>query len=159
MKILIVSDTHKSSGNYFEVLQNVKDMDCIVHCGDVCGDEDVFTETAPCRIEMVAGNMDYDSYLPMEKKITLGPVTALMAHGHQFGVNESILELYAEAEEQEAQIFFFGHTHKPLIRKKGDVWVINPGSIAYPRQSGGQCSYALMEIREDGEISCEICYL
>lgn len=159
MRILIVSDTHKNSRNFFYVTRKEKGMDCIVHCGDVCGEEELLEETAPCRLEMVAGNMDFNSYLPMQKEIRLGNVKAMIAHGHQYSVNETLAELYHVANQKEAKIFFFGHTHRPCVVERDGVWMVNPGSLALPRQENGRASYAVMEISNQGEISCEIRYV
>ena len=40
MKILIVSDTHKSHKNLDKVLEIVKPIDMLIHLGDVEGEDD-----------------------------------------------------------------------------------------------------------------------
>ena len=37
MRILIVSDTHRQNNNYLKVLERVKPVDMVIHCGDVEG--------------------------------------------------------------------------------------------------------------------------
>ena len=38
-------------------------------------------------------------------------------------------------------IVMFGHTHKPYFEQKDGITVLNPGSLAYPRQEGRKGSY------------------
>ena len=54
------------------------------------------------------------------------------------------------AKENGADIVMFGHSHKPVIEKSGDVTVINPGSISRPRQDGFRPTYMVMNIEDDG---------
>ena len=53
MKILVVSDTHGRDGNLREVLEKVKPVDMLVHCGDVEGSEDYIEAMAECPVHIV----------------------------------------------------------------------------------------------------------
>lgn len=35
MKILVISDTHRSQLYFYELLEKIKDIDYVIHCGDV----------------------------------------------------------------------------------------------------------------------------
>ena len=39
----------------------------------------------------------------------------------------------------------FRHIHVPVVEKEAGVLLVNPGSLAYPRQRGRRPSYAVME--------------
>ena len=68
--------------------------------------------------------------------------------------------LEAEAERRGCQIAIYGHTHYPEIhRTESGLLVMNPGSLAYPRQQGYQPSYIVLTINEKDELSAEIRYL
>ena len=42
------------------------------------------------------------------------------------------------AEEQQLDLFLFGHTHRPLVDRRGRTLFLNPGSIgAPPRPTDG----------------------
>jgi predicted phosphodiesterase len=43
-----------------------------------------------------------------------------------------------------------GHTHVPLI-ERGEVTIVNPGSISQPRQEGHIPTYLVMNI-ENGQV-------
>lgn len=67
MRILIVSDTHRQNNNYLKVLERVKPVDMVIHCGDVEGSEYTISKSAGCPVEMVAGNNDYFTDLPRKR--------------------------------------------------------------------------------------------
>jgi predicted phosphodiesterase len=57
-----------------------------------------------------------------------------------------------EAKSRGFNIVMYGHTHRPSIDMSDpEVTVINPGSLAYPRQEGRRPSYIIMEIDRHGE--------
>ena len=41
-----------------------------------------------------------------------------------------------EGAARKVDIVMFGHTHKPYFEQKDGITVLNPGSLAYPRQEG-----------------------
>ena len=59
MKVLIVSDTHRHNENYLKVVEKVKPIDMLVHCGDIEGSEYLIAESAGCPVQMVTGNNDF----------------------------------------------------------------------------------------------------
>ena len=67
MRILIVSDTHGKHKNLKEILTRVKDIDLMIHLGDVEGGEEEIVQMAGCPVEMVSGNNDFFSDLEREK--------------------------------------------------------------------------------------------
>ena len=66
MKILVVSDTHGHEKNLMTVLNRVRPVDALIHCGDVEGGEDYIRAAAECPVYMVRGNNDYFSDLPRD---------------------------------------------------------------------------------------------
>ena len=48
MKILVVSDTHGHEKNLMTVLNRVRPVDALIHCGDVEGGEDYIRAAAEC---------------------------------------------------------------------------------------------------------------
>ena len=134
MKILIVSDTHGHEENLERVVEKVGKIDCLLHLGDVEGQEDYIEALVSCPVHIVAGNNDFFSELPREIVVTIGDYRILMTHGHYYGVSVETSMLKEEA-------------------------VLNPGSLSYPRQHGRKPSYAIMEIDEKGIAHYDIYYL
>ena len=156
MKILIVSDTHGRHGNLDEVLEREGKIDMLLHLGDVEDDEHYIGAIAEYPVHMLSGNNDFFSYLPGEKEIKIGKYRVFMTHGHGHYVSTNTKRLREAAKARGVDIVMFGHTHKPYIDVEGDLKVINPGSLSYPRQEGRRASYVIMEINANGEASFEL---
>lgn len=159
MKILVVSDTHKKLENLKEVIDREKPMDLLIHLGDAEGDEDAIQEMAGCPVEIVAGNNDFFTTLPGEKKLQIGKYRVLLTHGHYYYVNAGVANIQREAVAQRFDIVMFGHTHRPTLERDHGIIALNPGSISYPRQEGRRPSYIWMELDESGEAHFEVRYL
>ena len=98
------------------------------------------------------------SYL-REMEIYFGKKKAFMAHGHQYSVSLGVERILDEGRSRNADIVMFGHTHRPYLKKFGDITVLNPGSLAFPRQEGRKGSYIIMEMDRDGNTEFTIHYL
>lgn len=159
MKALIVSDTHKRNDNYFKVLEAVSPVDLVIHCGDVEGSEYLIENAAGCRTEIVAGNNDFFSELPMEREFYIGKYRVWVTHGHNYYVSMGNQMLKEEARSRGVNIVCYGHTHRPVIDMDGGVIALNPGSLSYPRQDGRKPSYILMDIDREGEAHFTLRYL
>lgn len=159
MKILIISDTHRRNENFLRVMEKVTPVDMIVHCGDVEGSEKLISDKAGCPVQMVQGNNDFLSGLPREKEFVIGDYKVWLTHGHNYYVSMNYETLKREAKDREMDIVMCGHTHKPVIDIAGDLTLINPGSLSYPRQEGRRPSYIIMEIDREGKAHYTINYL
>ena len=159
MKILVVSDTHGRDRELETAVEREAPFDKLIHCGDVEGREIFIEALAGCPCCIVAGNNDFFCDLPREQEITIGGKKALVTHGHYYGVSIDLSGIADEARSRGCEIAFFGHTHKPVVAQKNGVLVINPGSLAYPRQSGRKSSYVILNTDIRGNIDAQIKYL
>lgn len=159
MRVLIVSDTHRQNNNYLKVLERVRPIDMIVHCGDSEGSEYMISESAGCPLQIVAGNNDFFANLPREKEFRIGDYKVWLTHGHNYYVSMDNETLKQEAISRGVDIVMYGHTHKPVIDRDKNIIAINPGSLTYPRQEGRKASYIIMETGAGGKARFEICYL
>ena len=159
MKVLVVSDTHKRDGNFYEVLEKVGPVDMVIHCGDAEGSEYEYEEIVSCPIHMVAGNNDFFTGLSRELEIMIGRYKVWITHGHQYYVSMSSETIKEEAIDRGVDIVFYGHTHRPVIEIDEEIIAINPGSLSYPRQEGRQASYVLMDIDREGEAHFTLRYV
>lgn len=152
MKVLIVSDTHGRDGALKEVLERVKPIDMLVHCGDVEGSEDYIRTLVDCPVHMVAGNNDFFCDLPKEEEFTIGKYRVLLTHGHYYYVSVDPQMLRDDARARGFDIAMFGHTHRPFLEQEEDITVLNPGSLSYPRQEGRKYSYMILDLDRNGEV-------
>ena len=150
MKVLIVSDTHRYDKNFIRVLEEEGPVDMLIHCGDIEGSEEYYEQLVDCPVHMVAGNNDLFSDLPDEDIFMIGPHKVFLTHGHHYYVSLENRILVEEAQSRGADIVMYGHIHRPIIDIRGDITVINPGSLTYPRQEGRLPSYVIMEIDKSG---------
>ena len=159
MRVLIVSDTHRDNDNYFKLIEKLKDIDMVIHCGDAEGSEYAISEAAGCETHIVMGNNDFFSDLPREIETEIGGYRVLITHGHMYCVSMGSERIKEEALLRGFDIVMFGHTHKPLVDIDKDVIAVNPGSLSYPRQDGRKPSYMIMEIDRNGGVHFTVNYL
>ena len=158
-KILVVSDTHGHDDNFYRVLDLEEPLDGIIHCGDFEGSEGKFALAADCPVYFVAGNNDFFSDLSRELEFEVAGHKCFMTHGHQYLVSMDLENIRSEGISRGAEMIFFGHSHRPVAKNVGGVYLFNPGSLSYPRQEGRRPSYMILNLENSGEITWEIKYL
>lgn len=163
MKVLIVSDSH----GYDEEVKRCIDkenaegeIDCLIHLGDVENDGEQIKSWVNGPVIMVAGNCDSGYGHPTSKTFRLGHHKVFAVHGHKHDVNISMQYLEYTALQYGCDIVMFGHTHCPWKKMDTELTVLNPGSIAFPRQAGKKPTYMVMEMDMlSGEYTVELKYL
>lgn len=158
MKVLIVSDTHGRDHNLLKTIEKVSPIDLLIHLGDFEGGEEYIKSITPCDTEWVSGNNDFFNGLPKDKIIHIGKYTVMLTHGHRYGVNFSTSGIVETARRNKADIVMFGHTHIPIIDLSQSVWVINPGSLALPRQHGRIPTFIIMDLDPHGDAHFTLNY-
>lgn len=156
MRILVVSDTHRADENYYELLENVDPVDMVIHCGDTEGSELDMEDSCPCTFVAVQGNNDFFSSSPRERVLDMEGHRIFICHGNQYSVSSGMARLIDAAEERNCDVVCFGHTHVPHCKKYNGVLAVNPGSLSYPRQADGMPSFAILDIEENEEATCEM---
>lgn len=160
MRILVISDTHGHENSLKKMLDKVRPIDYLIHCGDAEEHEDLIRRLAACPCSIVRGNNDFFSSLPREEELEFGKYRILVTHGHNYGVSMDTGMLRDEAAARNFNVVMYGHTHKPSIDMSDPrMTVLNPGSLSYPRQEGRKPSYIIMEIDRFGEAHYTINYL
>ena len=153
LRIAVFSDTH---GNTAPMLSAVRQErpDVLIHLGDHDRDALVLREEFPdTPLYSVCGNCDLMPLAPEKLVVQLGPVKALLTHGHIYNVSRWQADsLVYAAQEAGAQIAMFGHTHRAVNDQLGGVTLLNPGTAG----KGADLSWALVTVFDNGAISCEI---
>lgn len=139
-KILILSDSHGLT-NELELIKQRHQLQHMIHCGD---SELNFNAFEMNGFVKVAGNCDFDEDYPEEQVIEIDDLKILVVHGHLHGVKGSLTPLSYRAEELEADVACYGHTHIVDTQKINDILFINPGSIRLPKVRKEK-SYCIME--------------
>lgn len=139
-KVLILSDSHGLRKEILEIKERHQIKD-VIHCGDSELDMD---DPALNGILNVRGNCDFDGRLPNDRILDIAGLTYFVTHGHLYNVGVSLLNLSYQADENNAQVVCFGHTHVAGAEKIGNLLFINPGSIRLPRRRTEK-TYAIMK--------------
>ncbi|MDT2805390.1 metallophosphoesterase [Vagococcus lutrae] len=144
MKYLVISDNHGDRDVLVDVINRWRDgIDVMIHCGDSeLSPEDELWESFDVRVK---GNCDFDSRYPERVTYEKGNERFYVTHGHLSRVRAGLHWLAHEAEEQNATICLFGHTHQLGVEKIDDILYLNPGSIRLPRGRYMIKTYAIIE--------------
>lgn len=138
MKIGLVSDSHGGTGDLDLMLSRpeTQDVRLWLFAGDVAMDAAYLDMVTPEDVEVikVAGNNDWPgTNLPDYETLDIAGHTILLTHGHIFGVNFGRQKLAQAAKDVGADIAVYGHTHVAENTVIDGVMILNPGSIARPR--------------------------
>lgn len=131
-KLLVLSDTHGHRANISAVLGRALDIDIIIHLGDYSRDARYIRNNTKHTVYSLRGNCDF-SEGEDELELTIEGVHILALHGHKQSVKTSLLRLGLYAQEKQADLALFGHTHIPVERRFHSVRLYNPGSLGEPR--------------------------
>ena len=152
MRIGFLSDTHGNLYYTERSLEILKNCEKILHLGDVLapGPRNPITDGYDAKklseklkkyknIEYVQGNCDADvDEMVLEKEVLVsdkflewGDLKIYATHGYL----ESEEERIAKARELGADLVVSGHTHIKVLKKDGDITVLNPGSPTLPKDN------------------------
>jgi len=146
-KIGIISDTHGLVSQ--RVVKSFKDVDLIVHAGDVGKPEVLETLQAIARVYPVRGNVDSGKWtdkLPFTEVVKVGQVYLYVLH------DVDALDLDPVAAG--FNVVISGHSHVPKLEERNGVLFLNPGS-AGPRRFKYPVSIAFLYIN-GASIDAEI---
>ena len=143
MKLAILSDTHGLLRP--EVLKYLNSSDTILHAGDINSQAVADQLAAIAPLYTVRGNNDKEwaEAIPHDLTVTLDGVTFAMVHNKK--------ELPADLTG--VDVVVFGHSHKYVQEKTGNVLWLNPGSCG-PRRFHQEITMMMAELT-DGQLRVE----
>lgn len=149
MRIGVVADSHGNLYSLDKTLSLMGALDMIIHLGDYYKDIIKINQKYNKQIEYVTGNNDYSGVPVNEKIITAAGKRIFMTHGHKYGVYYDLSRLNFKAQEENADVVLYGHTHMQNREDYNGIVFLNPGSTSLPRDNnpGG-----LVLNIENGEI-------
>jgi uncharacterized protein len=146
----LISDTHGMLRP--DVFTALAGVDLILHAGDVGGDEILDELAVIAPVHAVYGNTDAPGQPRLSDAIEMeiSGLRVHVSHGHEVGspTPAKLLARYS------ADVIVYGHTHRQLISRAGDRWVVNPGA-AGARRFDLLPSVARMTIA-DGAVAVEL---
>lgn len=149
LKLLLLSDSHREMQHLHLAIRRERPH-AVLHLGDYVADADeLYYPGLP--ILRVRGNCDRIAFACAETLLRdLEGVRVFAAHGHRYGVKQSLLQIAFAGREKGAQVVAFGHTHQPYCAYRDGLWLINPGAC-----SGSRPSYGVVNI-EAGQANCRL---
>ncbi len=146
-RIVVFSDTHHHLDYAISFLDNLSSYDMIIHLGDNVSDAEKIKKLYPdVPLIAVCGYNDFHSRnAPVEREYVTGGVKLFFTHGHKYGVKFGYERIFFRAEELNAGVALFGHTHIPLCVRENGILLLNPGGYNSAQRSAG-----IVEI-EDGK--------
>jgi len=155
MKIGVVSDTHYHPCyfNLERLTPYFKDVDMVVHAGDIGNIEILKFLSKFGEVKVVKGNNDFNyKYLNEKEKFSINNFNIGVTHGHignMYNIKENAFKSFEGID-----LIVFGHTHKPLVEYYRGVLMVNPGSTTRPRAKERISTIAIIEIKN--EINAKI---
>lgn len=176
----VIADTHVPD-RFQELHPDLEDtlrergVDHILHAGDISTPEVLERLKGIAPVSAVRGNRDwaFSGLLPWRRRVILGNTEILLVHGHG-GLSGYVrdklwyllqgyrAERYLRMIERrlgDEQVVVFGHTHRPLLLRRGGRLFFNPGSAALYPAYGEQPSLGILTIEAGGGVGAEIVYL
>lgn len=160
MKYIVLSDIHGSLKTFNELIEIAKkeNITKFILLGDVLyhGPRNPLPEGYDSKelaarineldldITAVRGNCDAEvdqmvldcEILTNDRIIEVNGRRMAMSHGHHH--NEQCLP------EGAYEIFAYGHSHLPVLKKENDLVILNPGSLTLPKQNNPK-SFAILD--------------
>ena len=137
IRIGLISDTHGLLRP--EALAALRGSDFIVHAGDI-GEGVLETLATLAPVAAVRGNNDrapWAERLAPTQRLRLGEVTLHVLH--------DLAELDIDPGAADVDVIVTGHSHRPVIERRGGVLYVNPGS-AGPVRFRLPVSVALLQV-------------
>lgn len=163
MKIAVISDTHvpRFAARLDTALRAVaaERPQVILHCGDLTTLDAVaaFERIAP--VEAVAGNNDGPEIVRRFGRRKIVDVEGRrigMVHGD--GARGTTLGRACAAFARDSlDALVFGHSHVPYVERRGDLWIVNPGSPTDKRREP-RFSFAVLEPAGSGALAARLVY-
>ncbi len=139
----IISDTHGLLRP--EAVEALRDVDLILHAGDVGSSEVLETLKQIAPVVAVRGNNDKGHWaddLPQWEVAEVGSISIYMIH--------DVKELDLVPGAAGFQVVVSGHSHKPSVEERKGVLYVNPGS-AGPRRFSLPVTIARLKV--SGEVA------
>lgn len=130
-KVLVVSDSHGLNSELAEIKKRHGDeVGLMIHCGD----SELFLEDEAIKnFLVVRGNCDDETRFKNDLIEDYAGIRFFVTHGHHYSVKKSLLGLLYRAEEENANIVCFGHSHVLGAEMVRNTLFVNPGSLRQPR--------------------------
>lgn len=156
MKFFVISDTHGNTDKVKQVYERLVGIDCLIHLGDFQRDALSLEQELGVKVISLKGNTDCSHSANDFKILETEFGKILLVHGHTENVKFTLQNLLNRAKELNCKAVFFGHTHESFYGEYDGIYLLNPGSLSFPKVSD-KASYAIVQTKKD-EFHASIVY-
>ncbi|MGN0818495.1 MAG: YfcE family phosphodiesterase [Candidatus Coproplasma sp.] len=128
--VVVLSDTHGNRAAMEKLYPVMGESDYVIHLGDTSGDGNLLRKKFGDKVYLLNGNCDPFKLGEDELVLEIEGVKVLACHGHAYGVKRGLDRLAYRAEEVEAQVALYGHTHDAREDAMGKISLFNPGTLS-----------------------------
>ena len=89
------------------------------------------------------------SFLEDYDEFNIGDKRAFITHGHRYGVNSGTAYLEELIDTEGYDFVMYGHTHRRDLTTYKNSYIVNPGSLALPRDNRVG-TYMLLDFDQHG---------
>lgn len=147
IRLGVFSDSHGEIELFEKAVRGLNDISAIVHLGDCASDAMEIARRTGKNIISVDGNCDFFAHGPTARIYEAEGVRICITHGHKEHVKTGLMRLSYRAEEENATVALYGHTHIQRADDVGGQILLNPGAMKDGK-------YAVVMIKE-GQITYE----
>jgi uncharacterized protein len=145
-KVLIVSDSHGLTKELKVLRERHSDeVELMIHCGD---SQLMPDDQSISGYLTVMGNCDFGGGYPLETMVKVAGRKFFITHGHRYSVKTSLMSLKYKAQEVNADIVCFGHSHVLGAEVIDGTLFLNPGSIRLPRERLEK-TYVILDLQDE----------
>lgn len=163
MRIGVISDTHGSVDAWSQAQAVFRDVELIVHAGDLLyhGPRNPLPESydpgalaalineAPVPVVIARGNCDAEVDQLMVEWPLQAPYAFIQINDLRILVNHgqglTSHQMLKQAQRYRANMLIFGHSHLPVLSFSANVLMLNPGSPALPKDDQKTASVAVID--------------
>ena len=108
---------------------------------------------------ITAENKKFLRELPEELSFNLGKYSLLLFHGSPRALNEYLNDVEDEdlfndiTRDYPADIYIYGHTHVPYVKKVSNKLFVNAGSVGFPKDGNPNACFVIVEIDESPVVT------
>jgi putative phosphoesterase len=105
--------------------------------------------------EVNSQSREFLAVQPRQVSLARGKWRLRLTHGSPRHIKDYVRPSWPDAMvgdlllEVEEDILLTGHTHIPMVRQVNGKWLVNPGSVGFPKDGNPLAAYAVLELGEE----------
>ena len=103
-------------------------------------------------MHVVRGNCDIDDRFPLEELFPIEDAKVFVVHGHKYNVKSTLMPLFYRAQEVQASVVCFGHSHLLGAEMQKVFYLSIQAVFSNPVDGKKKATQLLREMRKFGRF-------